>query len=239
MEPRRASHLLRTGYLPQGAIPVSTLGSLVSNSLARPTIRYPTSSVRSLSTVQPKRMRRVSRPDACSTGRRRRGANGVHEGQTGSRHRLARTDLCPPRTASTPAALGLLEENGTRIRRVAPRSRDREPSSRYDRAARLMLVPAGGAFDLDREPDRIRDSYGRNLFGPGVSPRASPGRARRGLRGNEAWDIRRRQYRRRSRMLGHAHDNFKIVRRLSDILDSAWATPHDRLAASRACSNRR
>jgi uncharacterized protein (DUF1501 family) len=35
----------------------------------------------------------------------------------------------------------------------------------YERAARLMRTPAARAFDLDGEPAKLRDAYGRNRFG--------------------------------------------------------------------------
>ena len=37
----------------------------------------------------------------------------------------------------------------------------------YDRAVRLMQTNAARAFDLDAEPAKLRDRYGRNLFGQG------------------------------------------------------------------------
>jgi uncharacterized protein (DUF1501 family) len=37
----------------------------------------------------------------------------------------------------------------------------------YDRAVRLMQSVGAKAFDLSTEPDKLRDQYGRNLFGQG------------------------------------------------------------------------
>ena len=37
----------------------------------------------------------------------------------------------------------------------------------YQRAARMMRTSAGKAFDLDHEPAKLRDAYGRNRFGQG------------------------------------------------------------------------
>ena len=37
----------------------------------------------------------------------------------------------------------------------------------YDRAVRLMRTSAAKAFDLDEEKAKLRDRYGRNLFGQG------------------------------------------------------------------------
>ena len=37
----------------------------------------------------------------------------------------------------------------------------------YDRTARFVLSPRLATFDLAREPDRLRDAYGRTPFGQG------------------------------------------------------------------------
>jgi hypothetical protein len=96
--------------------------------------------------------------------------------------------------------------------------------SAYKRAVTLMRSSATKAFDLDDEKKELRDRYGRNLFGQGCLL------ARRLIEkgvpfvevslanvGNLAlgWDT-------------HI-DNFESVRRLSDVLDPAWATLMDDL----------
>jgi hypothetical protein len=43
----------------------------------------------------------------------------------------------------------------------------REHQSLYRQTARMVLSPRTTAFELDREPDRIRDAYGRSAFGQG------------------------------------------------------------------------
>jgi hypothetical protein len=42
-----------------------------------------------------------------------------------------------------------------------------EKQAVYDRTARFMLSPRLGTFDLDGEPDKLRDAYGRTNFGQG------------------------------------------------------------------------
>ncbi len=91
--------------------------------------------------------------------------------------------------------------------------------SAYDKAVRLMRTAAATAFDLERESPNIRDAYGRTVFGQGCLL------ARRLIeRGvpfvevnltsvgddNNSWDTHQ--------------SNFDRVRRLSEILDPAWAT---------------
>jgi hypothetical protein len=92
----------------------------------------------------------------------------------------------------------------------------------YERAARLMRTAAARALDLDREPAKLRDAYGRNKFGQGCLL------ARRlvehgvpfvevTLGGDDinGWDT-------------HSN-NFERVRELSQVLDAGWATLVDDL----------
>jgi Protein of unknown function (DUF1501) len=92
----------------------------------------------------------------------------------------------------------------------------------YERAARLMRTAAGKAFDLDEEPAKLRDAYGRNRFGQGCLL------ARRlvecgvpfievSLGERVGWDT-------------HTN-NFEVVRALSQVLDAGWATLVDDLKA--------
>src|SRR5437763_11954712 len=95
----------------------------------------------------------------------------------------------------------------------------RSHQTAYERAVRLMRTEARAAFNLDEEPAALRDSYGRSLFGQscllarrlvergvpfievnlGAIPNAPAG-----------WDT-------------HGQ-NFDQVRRLSEVLDPAFAT---------------
>jgi hypothetical protein len=92
----------------------------------------------------------------------------------------------------------------------------------YERAARLMLTSAARALDLDQEPARLRDAYGRNKFGRGCLL------ARRlvehgvpfievslGGDNSNGWDT-------------HSN-NFERVRELSQVLDAGWAALMDDL----------
>jgi uncharacterized protein (DUF1501 family) len=88
----------------------------------------------------------------------------------------------------------------------------------YERAVTLMRSSATRAFDLDEEPARVRDRYGRNLFGQGcllarrLVERGVPFvEVTLATLGNLTlgWDT-------------HIN-NFDSVRRLSEVLDPAWA----------------
>jgi hypothetical protein len=98
---------------------------------------------------------------------------------------------------------------------VAPKSH----MTAYDRAVKLMRTAAQKAFNLDEEPAKVRDAYGRNLFGQGCLL------ARRlveqgvpfvevtlgSFAGNNlGWDTHQ--------------NNFEAVKQLSGFLDPAWAS---------------
>jgi hypothetical protein len=93
----------------------------------------------------------------------------------------------------------------------------------YERAARLMRTAAARALDLDQEPAKLRDAYGRNKFGQACLL------ARRlvehgvpfievslGGDNSNGWDTHR--------------NNFERVRELSEVLDAGWATLADDLS---------
>ena len=92
----------------------------------------------------------------------------------------------------------------------------------YQRAARLMRTSAGKAFDLDEEPAKLRDAYGRNRFGQGcllarrLVERGVPFiEVSLGGDNGIGWDT-------------HTN-NFETVRDLSQVLDAGWATLMDDL----------
>jgi hypothetical protein len=92
----------------------------------------------------------------------------------------------------------------------------------YERAARLMRTTAARALDLDQEPARLRDAYGRNKFGQScllarrLVERGVPFiEISLGGDASNGWDT-------------HSN-NFERVRELSQILDAGWATLVDDL----------
>jgi uncharacterized protein (DUF1501 family) len=103
-----------------------------------------------------------------------------------------------------------------------PSAAARSHQTAYERAARLMRTAAGKAFDLDEEPARLRDAYGRNRFGQGcllarrLVERGVPFvEVSLGGDNGQVWDTHQ--------------NNFPIVRELSGVLDAAWATLMDDL----------
>ncbi len=86
----------------------------------------------------------------------------------------------------------------------------------YDQAARLMSPAASRAFRLTEEPEKVRDAYGRTLFGQGclmarrLIERGVPFvEVAFGGQSGADWDT-------------HV-DNFESVRRLSGVLDAGWS----------------
>ena len=100
----------------------------------------------------------------------------------------------------------------------------RSHQTSVDRAVRRMRTAARTAFNISEEPDRLRDSYGRNLFGQGcllarrLVERGVPFvEVTLGALPNNpiAWDT-------------HGQ-NFQAVQQLSAILDPAWGALMDDL----------
>jgi uncharacterized protein (DUF1501 family) len=63
--------------------------------------------------------------------------------------------------------LDLMRELEAPLARTGAGPLVKEHQALYDQTARMALSPRTGAFDLDREPDRMRDHYGRSAFGQG------------------------------------------------------------------------
>jgi Protein of unknown function (DUF1501) len=120
--------------------------------------------------------------------------------------------------ARAAARVQLLEETDAAFLRERPASAALSHQAAYRRAVTLMSGSAASAFNLDREPDALRDRYGRNLFGQGcllarrLIERGVPfvEVTLSGVINPGGWDT-------------HAN-NFDGVRRLNGVLDPAWAT---------------
>src|SRR5260221_423201 len=92
----------------------------------------------------------------------------------------------------------------------------------YERAVRLMRSSAAAALKLDEEPGKLRDGYGRNVFGQGcllarrlVESGVPFVEVSLGGPGGVGWDT-------------HT-DNFERVKQLSQTLDAGWAALLDDL----------
>jgi hypothetical protein len=208
----RATFLLRTGYLPQGPIEYPALGSLVAKELSDDALELPSYvSIGSRRFVNPAAFRAgFLGPQYAPlvVGETGFGPENMDEG-------LKVPDLQrPPGIASgrADARIGLLQglEEKFAEGRVGVAARSHRTA--YERAARLMRSAASNAFNLNEEPASVRDAYGRSLFGQGCL--LARRLVERGVPFVEVtldnWDT-------------HVK-NFDAVKRLSGVLDPAWAT---------------
>jgi Protein of unknown function (DUF1501) len=117
------------------------------------------------------------------------------------------------------ARVQLLEETDADFVRERPARAVLSHQAAYRRAVTLMTSAAASAFDLEQEPAALRDRYGRNLFGQGCLlarrlvergvPFVEVTLSGAVVSGAPGWDT-------------HL-DNFEAVKKLSAVLDPAWA----------------
>jgi hypothetical protein len=220
----QATHLMRTGRVPQGApIDYPSIGAIVSKELAPPDEELP-----SFVSIAPER---GVNPAAFGPGflGPRYAPLVVGEGRANPRDldsALRVPDLRTPpgvSAAETDARLTVLEglERDFAARHPGPAPQGHRTA--YERAVRMMRSPAAKAFELDDEPPARRDAYGRTLFGQGCLL------ARRLVEqgvpfvevnlgsdsGGVGWDTHQ--------------NNFEGVKSLSGVLDPAWAALMDDL----------
>lgn len=221
----RGTFYLRSGYLPQGPIQYPTLGSLVSKEIGTTDLPLP-----NFVSIAPYRL---FNPAAFSSGFLGPQYAPLMVGEVTNfafnpqqapayDENLRVQDMAHYEGVSRPqfdARVDLLQDMerdfAQRHQTVAARSHE----TAYDRAVRLMRTTARTAFNISEEPDRLRDAYGRNLFGQGCL--LARRLVERGVPFVEVtlgpmpgspigWDT-------------HGQ-NFQNVQRLSEVLDPAWAT---------------
>jgi hypothetical protein len=226
----RATFNLRTGYQPTGPIRYPTFGSLVAKELGTDDAELP-----NFVSIAPVR---GFNPAAFSPGFLgpqfaplivgERGAGGPADANGPGNMSFKVEDLDPPPGVDTrraDARLDLLGSFRRDFQSTHPGTGPISHEDAYRRAVRLMRSAASKAFELDDEPAALRDAYGRTPFGQGcllarrlvergvpfveVSLSAAEGPAGVG------WDTHQ--------------DNFAAVKKLSEVLDPAWATLMDDL----------
>jgi uncharacterized protein (DUF1501 family) len=213
----RATYYLRTGNLPQGALQFPSLGSLVSKELGSPQSELP-----NFVSVAP--FRGFSQgafgpgflgPNYAPliVGENTNFGEDAPSATADRALRVSNLDR-PADIASEQAEsrYDLLKDIEQQFNKDHPNLVAASHSTAYDRAVRLMQSVGAKAFDLTEEPSKIRDAYGRNLFGQGCLL------ARRLVERNVpfvevnlgGWDT-------------HSN-NFDALQRLSGTLDAAWAS---------------
>jgi uncharacterized protein (DUF1501 family) len=223
----RGSFLMRTGYLPQGPIQYPTLGSLLAKELGAADAPLP-----NFVSIAPFRQ---FNPGAYAPGFL--GPQyapllvgdilninfGNQPGQPNAYEAMLRVpDMAPPSDvtgAQSNARIGILEQMERDFVATHPGTSPRSHQTAYDRAVRLMRTAARTAFNLEDEPAAIRDAYGRNLFGQGCLL------ARRLVeRGVPFVEVTLGAFQGNALGWDTHGQNFDLVRRLSNVLDPAWAT---------------
>ncbi len=224
----RATYLMRTGRLPGGPIQYPTLGSFLSKELEREGAELP-----SFVSIAPFRFFNAGAYGPGFLGPQYAplivGDNGggpQRPGQADYDAALKVRDLDLPADVTgkrAGARVSLLDEMEQEFVASHPDAPAVGHRTAYQRAVTLMRSSAVKAFDLSEEPAKLRDAYGRNLFGQGCL--LARRLVERGvpfvevtLGGNgPAWDTHQ--------------DNFEQVKRLSQTLDPAWGTLMDDLQA--------
>ncbi|HEV3203667.1 MAG TPA: DUF1501 domain-containing protein [Gemmataceae bacterium] len=219
----RATYSLRTGYIPQGPIQYPSVGALVAKELGKEDCALPNFvSIAPYRAVNPTAFGSgflgpqfapliVGETGGIPTG----GANGYEQ--------LLKVKNVEPfgfwNRDHAEARMELLEEMERKFFLQHPGVASQSHRTAYDRAVRLMRTAAAKAFNLEEEPDSLRDLYGRNLFGQGcllarrlVEQGVPFVEVTMGGANNESlgWDTHQQ--------------NFDAVKRLSQVLDPAWAT---------------
>jgi Protein of unknown function (DUF1501) len=219
----RATYLMRTGRVPGGPVQYPSLGSFLAKELERPDSELP-----GFVAVAPFRFLNQGAfgpgflgpqyaPLIVGENAAFRGVQGNNDGYEQA---LKVQDLDLPADVTTKRAsarVNLLDEMEQEF--LADRGTVASLSHRtaYQRAVTMMRSEAVKAFNLDEEPKELRDKYGLNLFGQGCL--LARRLVQRGVPfvevtlsnagGAPGWDT-------------HAN-NFDSVKRLSQILDPAWA----------------
>jgi hypothetical protein len=218
----RATYHLKTGYLPQGPVHYPTIGSALSKELGWDGAELP-----NFVSIAPNRLLNPAAfgpgflgpkyaPLIVGNDRARRRGQDAAQG-------LRVKNLALPTGITieqADARLALLREMENEFQDRHPGPAAKAHPTAYEQAVRMMRSEAVGAFNLDDEPDALREAYGRNAFGQGcllarrLVERGVPfvEVSLSDLNGGNAigWDTHQ--------------NNFDNVKNLCGILDPAWAT---------------
>jgi uncharacterized protein (DUF1501 family) len=212
----RATHLLRTGYVPQGPVQYPTLGALVSNELGEDTSELP-----NFVSVAPFRVLSQDAFGSGFLGPRRAplivgesGFGPVVQAPNNVDRALKVEDMAPASGVSRGQAdvrIEMLKRIQSDFLAEHPEVAAQSHQNAYERAVRLMRSSAAKAFDMDNEQPAVRDAYGRSLFGQGclLARRLVERRVPFVEVTLNGWDT-------------HAN-NAAQVRNLSQTVDAAWS----------------
>ena len=226
----RATYLVRTGHQPQGPVQYPTMGSLLSKELAASD-----SSMPGFVSIAPYQLLSPAAFGPGFLGPRYAPLivgggvpGGVAQGPNAYENTLRVENLTRPdglTDAQSEARLRLRAGVEAGFTAQRPKLPVVGHQTAYDKAVRMMQSDAAQAFELDQEPDELRDKYGRNRFGQGcllarrLIERGVPfvEVSHNGVDGQQVfgWDTHQ--------------NNFAMIRRLGDVLDAGWSTLMDDL----------
>jgi len=221
----RGTYLMRTGHQPGGPIRYPTLGSLLSKQLGTDDASLP-----NFISIAPYRVfnQAAFQPGflgpkyASLTVGATNSFAAQQQGNDDSYAELTVDDLRNPASVSDGQIDSRLELLRSLQEEFVAQHQTAAPIAHktvYDRAIRMMKSKAAQAFDLSREPDKVRDRYGKGRFGQGCLmarrliergvPFVEVTLAARAA-GAFGWDTHR--------------NNFSRVKELSEILDAGWSS---------------
>src|SRR5438552_3907610 len=146
----RATYLLHTSYPPSGGIVHPGFGSLVAQQLGEADFDLPHFVSISGQTVGPSFLGVRYAPFVVTDPNQKP------------------DNLLPPVSAERlDRRLALMKDLEAPLARTGAAPPVREHQALYDQTARMALSPRVKAFDLAREPEKVRESYGRSAFGQG------------------------------------------------------------------------
>jgi hypothetical protein len=220
----RATYMMRTGYLPQGPVHYPTLGALVSKKLGGGDAELPNFvSIAPLKAISPGAFEAGFLGPQYAPLDVGQGQFPGAQVQDDAARQLQVENLGRPGDVSGEqfdARLALLGDMERDFSGGHPDAPPQSHHAAYEQAVRMMRSDARTAFRLELEPPALRDAYGRNGFGQGcllarrLVERGVPfvEVSLNGVAGNQffGWDT-------------HAN-NFECVKKLTEVLDPAWAT---------------
>jgi hypothetical protein len=218
----QATYLGHTGYPARGPIQYPTLGSVVAKEVGAAEATLP-----NFVSIAPFRLFSPAAHGPGFLGPRyapltvgESNANLARPPGEGEGNALQVEDLAPARELAKEHAavrLRLLQQMQAEFAAGRPDAAVQSHKTAYERAVRLMGAEGVTALNLDGEPARLRDAYGRNLFGQGcllarrLVERGVPFvEVSLGGPGGAGWDT-------------HVN-NFDAVKELSGTLDAAWSS---------------
>ena len=149
----RASYLMHTGYVPTASVKYPSIGSFVTHQIGDPA---------------------EDLPGFVRIGNRSQGSSGG--GFLGVQYDpfvMSNPDRPPENTGLSTGEkryrrrLRLLDRLEEDYADAGGKGRVDDHHSLYDKSSRMVLSPSMNAFDLEREPDKVREAYGDSSFGQG------------------------------------------------------------------------